>query len=84
MITAMVKKPSSRNRANAPAVGTHLPELSDRMAASTATQMKISVMTKNQGVEKSFPLLKNTSIAVIMENASVPPADGLVTSTGSC
>ena len=51
MITAMVKKPSSRNRAKAPAVGSHLPELRDRMAASTATQMNISVMTKNQGVD---------------------------------
>src|ERR1700743_3806794 len=80
MITAMLKHPSRPTRANAPAVGSHLPLLSDMIAASTAVQMNTSVITKNQGVEKSLPLLKNTSMAVMQENASVPPSQtGLVT-----
>ena len=50
------------------------------IAASTETQMKISVITKNQGVEKSLPWLKNTWMAVMAEKASVPPSQtGLVT-----
>src|ERR1700750_240962 len=80
MMTAMVKKPSRKNRAKAPAVASHLPLLSDMIAASTETQMKTRVITKNQGVEKVLPWLKNTSMAVMAENASVPPSQtGLVT-----
>src|ERR1700748_1876194 len=79
MMTAMVKKPSRMKRAKAPAVGSHLPLLSDMIAASTETQMKISVITKNHGVEKLLPWLKNTWIAVIAERARVPPSQtGLV------
>ena len=35
----MLKKPSSRNRANAPIVATHLPTRNERIANSTPSQM---------------------------------------------
>jgi hypothetical protein len=42
MTTVIVNRPRSRNRANAPAVGSHLPTRNDVMAATIVTQTKMS------------------------------------------
>ena len=43
-MTVMMNMASRRNRAKAPAVGTHLPTLNEVIAATMDTQTKASVM----------------------------------------
>ena len=45
MMHEIVNRPSSRNRANAPAVGSHFALEKDMIAASTDTQTKTSATT---------------------------------------
>ena len=44
MMTVMVNSPSRRNRAKAPAVGSHLPTLNEVIAATIDIQTKTSAM----------------------------------------
>ncbi len=45
MATVIVNRPSNRNRANAPAVGSHLPYRNDAMAETMVIQTNTSATT---------------------------------------
>src|SRR5512142_563767 len=78
-MTEMVNRPSSRNRAYAPAVGSHLPTLNEVIAATIEVQMNTSATMYQTTVGSALPLLKNTSMAPMQLIASVPPIQtGLV------
>src|ERR1700691_1304090 len=79
MITVIVNRPSSRNRANAPAVGSHLPTRNDVMAATIVIQTNTSDTMYETPVGRLAPWLKKTSIAPMHEIVSEPPIQtGLV------
>src|SRR5258708_35716519 len=73
MITETEKNPSTRKRANAPAVGSHLAFSNDRMAATTASQTNASITMYSTGVGTLLPALKKTSTVPTQVTASVPP-----------
>src|ERR1700730_3055252 len=73
MMTEIVNRPSTKNRAKAPAVGSHLPTLKDVMAATIDSQTNASAMRYHTGVDTVAPWLKNTSTAAMQLMVSVPP-----------
>src|SRR5450755_1003369 len=73
MTTEMVKSPSRMKRAKAPAVGSHLPELNDMMAATIEIHTNSSATMYQATVGRLRPWLKNTSTAPMQEMVSDPP-----------
>src|ERR1019366_9467721 len=72
MMTESVNTPSTMNRAKAPAVGSHLALLNDRMAARIDSQTNASAMMNQTGVDTFAPWLKNTSTAEMQVIVSEP------------
>src|ERR1022692_1128413 len=80
MTTEREKPPSSRNRAQAPIVGNHLPTRNDRIADSTPIQTKASVNRYQGRVLIVVPPRKNTEKTLAARTARVPPSQtGFVT-----
>src|SRR5882757_1820949 len=83
MTTEIVNSPRSRNRAKAPAVGSHLALLNDKMAARIDSQTNASAMMNHTGVDTLAPWLKNTSAGALQLMGSEPPIHtGLVIQYG--
>src|ERR1700728_4060114 len=79
-MTEMLNRPSSAKRANAPAVGTHLPTRNDAIAVTMVTQTKTSATTYVAGVLR-LPLEVKKPLPAPRQGAgSAPPIHtGLVT-----
>src|ERR1700691_2202937 len=73
MMTEIVNTPSRMKRANAPAVGSHLPALNDRMAATIESQTNTSATMNQAAVGSVLPSLKKTCTAPMHEMVSDPP-----------
>jgi hypothetical protein len=73
MMTESVNTPSSRKRANAPAVGSHFPTLKDRMAATIDSQTNSSATMNHATAGSVFPWSKKTWTAPMQEMVSDPP-----------
>ncbi len=73
MTTEIVNSPRSRNRAKAPAVGSHLALLNDMMAARIDSQTNARAMMNHTGVDTFAPWLKNTWTAAMQLMVSEPP-----------
>src|ERR1700734_2286988 len=73
MATEMVNSPRSRNRAKAPAVGSHLARLNDMMAARIDSQTNARAMMNHTGVNTCEPGLKNPGTAARQLMVSHPP-----------
>src|SRR6516165_7766196 len=79
-MTVKVNRPSSRKRANAPAVGSHLPTRNDRMAATTVNHTNTRDTTYVAAIGSGSPPWKKTWSAPTQDTASDPPIHtGLVT-----